>query len=331
LIGQFFCAESGARISDLRLVFDPIHAAMCQQFRVSSGPKDFEEALKVLESGFVAISSTTVSFINPSLRDYLQQYLKDISLLKVILPTALLASWAQNMWGYFEEVVEPPPEDQAQLLSGFQSLAKRLHLTPVFKKDEYANDNTYRYYDLALTQRLQLLLKWWVKFRDPELAGAIRRLIADNSLRFRFWIDGRTLPALISGFLTGSYAGFPEADKQAKLLEAKLIEIIGFDAASDGLSQIWNNVDLYLGTEISSEITEAFHAAFQQHVDDAESIVQRLNSESELEDHQKALVKLAQRVGQDASAAIRHAEARIRELNSVTPDETPEPVTSPIA
>jgi len=88
-------------------------------------------------------------------------------------------------------------------------------------------------------------------------------------------------------------------------------------------------VDLYLGTEISPEITEAFHAAFQQHVDDAESIVQRLNSESELEDHQKALVKLAQRVGQDASTAIRHAEARIRELNSVTPDETPEPVTSP--
>ena len=82
LISLFFCSESGSRISDLRLVFDATHAAMCEQFRIGAGPKDFEEALKILESGFVAISSTTVSFINPSLRDYLQEYLKDIALLK---------------------------------------------------------------------------------------------------------------------------------------------------------------------------------------------------------------------------------------------------------
>ncbi|MCK1452178.1 hypothetical protein IVB36_15080 [Bradyrhizobium sp. 35] len=89
LIGLFFCSGSGSRISDLRLVFDATHAAMCEQFRIGAGPKDFEEALKIMESGFVAISSTTVSFINPSLRDYLQEYLKDIALLKIILPNWL--------------------------------------------------------------------------------------------------------------------------------------------------------------------------------------------------------------------------------------------------
>lgn len=80
------------------------------------------------------------------------------------LPNAQLASWAQNIWNYLDEVVKPAREDREQLLYGFRNASKRLHLTPVFKKDEYATDNSFRYYDLAFTSRLQLLLKWWSKF-----------------------------------------------------------------------------------------------------------------------------------------------------------------------
>jgi hypothetical protein len=329
LIGLFFCSESGARISDLRLVFDATHAAMCEQFRIGSGPKDFEQALKILESGFVAISSTTVSFINPSLRDYLQEYLKDIALLKIIVPTAQLASWAQNVWGYLEEVVKPTRDDRAQLLDGFTSASKRLHLTPVFKKDEYATDNSYRYYDLAFTKRLQLLLKWWTKFKDKELAEAIRAFIANNNVRYTVWIDGLALPELISDFRNEKFCTFPQSEEQANLLEAKFIEVVGYDPSSDALAQMWDKVDLHLGPELSEQMTDAFQAAVQRHLDEAESVVDRLDSESELEDHQKALVKLASRIGGDADSALQHAKARIRALNSETPDEPPEPVPEP--
>ncbi|MCK1587228.1 AAA family ATPase [Bradyrhizobium sp. 169] len=221
LIGLFFCSESGARISDLRLVFDATHAAMCEQFRIGSGPKDFEQALKILESGFVAISATTVSFINPSLRDYLQEYLKDIALLKIIVPTAQLASWAQDIWSYIQEVVKLTRDDRSQLLDGFRNVSKRLHLTPVFKKDEYATDNSYRYYDLALTNRLQLLLQWWAKFRDKDLVQAIHAFIANDKLRYSVWVDGLALPALISDFRNGKYRTFPRSEEQANLLEKK--------------------------------------------------------------------------------------------------------------
>ncbi|MCA1529946.1 restriction endonuclease [Bradyrhizobium yuanmingense] len=329
LIGLFFCSESGSRISDLRLVFDATHAAMCEQFRIGAGPKDFEEALKILESGFVAISSTTVSFINPSLRDYLQEYLKDIALLKIILPNAQLASWAQSIWSYLEEVVKPARDDRAQLLDGFRNVSKRLHLTPVFKKDEYATDNSFRYYDLAFTNRLQLLLKWWATFRDKELAETIRAFIANSNLRYTVWVDGLALPALISDFRSGQYRTFPQSKEQADLLEAKLIEVVGYDPSSDALSQMWDSADLHLGPELSSQMTEAFQFAVQRHLDEAESVVGQLDSESELEDHQKALVKLASRVGGDADPALQHAKARIRALNSETPDETPEPVLEP--
>ncbi|UPT97733.1 hypothetical protein J4G48_0006435 [Bradyrhizobium barranii subsp. apii] len=99
--------------------------------------------------------------------------------------------------------------------------------------------------------------------------------------------------------------------------------------ASDALAQMWDKVDLHLGPELSEEMTEAFQAAVQRHLDEAESVVDRLDSESELEDHQKALVKLATRIGGDADPALQHAKARIRALNSETPDEPPEPIPEP--
>lgn len=112
-------------------------------------------------------------------------------------------------------------------------------------------------------------------------------------------------------------------------MEAKLIEVVGYDPSSNGLAQIWDRVDLQLDPDLSPQMTQAFQSAVQRHFDEAESVVDQLNSESELEDHQKALVKLAARVGGDADPAIWHAKARIRELNSETPDDTPESVPEP--
>lgn len=92
---------------------------------------------------------------------------------------------------------------------------------------------------------------------------------------------------------------------------------------------MWDRVDRHLGPELSPQVAEAFQSALRRHLDEAESIVDQLDSESELEDHQKALVKLASRVGEDAGSALQHAKARIRELNSETPVEAPESVPEP--
>ncbi len=45
------------------------------------GPKDFEESLHILEGSFVDIINQRVSFVNPSLKDYLSSYLRDVGLL----------------------------------------------------------------------------------------------------------------------------------------------------------------------------------------------------------------------------------------------------------
>jgi hypothetical protein len=80
LLTLFFCSEYGAGIDDLKTAFDALHPVMCKIYNISHEAKDFEEALKILEGGFIAISGGRISFINPSLRDYLTDYLNDASL-----------------------------------------------------------------------------------------------------------------------------------------------------------------------------------------------------------------------------------------------------------
>ena len=158
--------------------------------------------------------------------------------------------------------------------------------------------------------RSQLLLQWWAKFRDKDLAQAIHTFIANDKLRYSVWVDGLALPSLISDFRKGKYRTFPQSEEQVNLLEAKFIEVVGYAPSSDALAQMWDKVDLHLGLELSEEMTDAFQAAIKRHFDEAESVVDRLDSESELEDHQKALVKLASRIGGDPDPALQYAKRR---------------------
>jgi hypothetical protein len=54
--------------------------------------------LKILEGGFVSISSGRVSFINPSIRDYLTNYLDDTALRALFAEAAQKADWAKAVW-----------------------------------------------------------------------------------------------------------------------------------------------------------------------------------------------------------------------------------------
>lgn len=89
LIAMFFLAEYGVSLVTLRSSFEPLHTAMSRTYGLAHGPKDFEEALRILEGSFVNIvniSGPRVSFLNPSLKDYLSTYLLDTELLILLVP-----------------------------------------------------------------------------------------------------------------------------------------------------------------------------------------------------------------------------------------------------
>ncbi|RWN59435.1 MAG: hypothetical protein EOR99_33485, partial [Mesorhizobium sp.] len=55
LITLFFCSEYGVEADELRIAFGAVHPFMCRKYSLPFGAKDFEESLKILEGGFVAI------------------------------------------------------------------------------------------------------------------------------------------------------------------------------------------------------------------------------------------------------------------------------------
>ena len=103
-------------------------------------------ALKILEGGFVSISSGRVTFINPSVRDYLTDYLDDAALLGVFAKAAQKADWAEAVWRHARKAAAKSAEQQKALGAAFTAVAQLLPALPVMKRDP-VEPNRYRFTD----------------------------------------------------------------------------------------------------------------------------------------------------------------------------------------
>lgn len=84
LVALFFGNQFGQEIDELRENFLELHRTVSTYYSQPTKPGDFETVLRALESGFISISGKRVSFINPSVRDFLKAYLTE----RVFEPTS---------------------------------------------------------------------------------------------------------------------------------------------------------------------------------------------------------------------------------------------------
>jgi hypothetical protein len=105
LYALFFCSEYGVALDDLKKAFNALHPVLCKTFGHTHDAKDFEDAVKILEGGFIAILGRRVSFINPSLRDYFIWFFSDIDLLLHFAEAPQFVDWAA-MRGLFLSLVK---------------------------------------------------------------------------------------------------------------------------------------------------------------------------------------------------------------------------------
>ena len=125
-----------------------------------SKPEDFEEALKSLESGFVAIAGNQVRFVNPSVRDFLKEHLSDGDFLRLLPTLCVRAEWAQNLWNHLKHTLQTDPDKLKALAQAFFNFATKLGQIPNFKKVKLEQYN-YWYSeldDLSIADRGSLLL-----------------------------------------------------------------------------------------------------------------------------------------------------------------------------
>ena len=120
-----------------------------------SAPTDFEDALHLLEGSFIGIRDEQVTFVNPSVRDYLQQYLTDQILLTDMALSAPTARWALAVWEHYESIGGVIDIKPAAFAKHFSEIAKRFDTLPTL-----ATENGELRSDLALSDRVELLAEW---------------------------------------------------------------------------------------------------------------------------------------------------------------------------
>ncbi|MEG3619685.1 restriction endonuclease [Magnetovibrio sp. PR-2] len=98
-------AQGGASsLNDLESLFDKFYEYSCNKYNYFRKSLDFKAALKELDGSFINISKTLVHFYNPSVRDFLQQWLHqnpDYAL--DIIKTAECFSQINHIWGFLAD------------------------------------------------------------------------------------------------------------------------------------------------------------------------------------------------------------------------------------
>ncbi|MBU9861736.1 nSTAND3 domain-containing NTPase [Rahnella aceris] len=316
LIAMFFLSEYGVSLATLRLSFDTLHTALCTAYGLAHGPKNFEEALHILEGSFVKIvniSGPVVSFINPSLKDYLSIYLRDTDLLIRLVPTAASIDWLLSLWNFVHQI-KLSETDQAKIAIACVGMLEMVETRPHWRP-KAGDARSLEYNDAANSKRLQMLMDFWQLTDERRFADSIIALARNPQQGFSAWSDGETLIHFLSrrGGM-GYRRQFIYEAELLELLEKGLTDAIHW-SSSDDLSTLVDAVDAV--DELPASITRALQAAVLEEFKENTSRICEDDSESSLSDRIGALKKFAPRFGvPDAvlNSAISAIEERIGEI-----------------
>ncbi|NRF64790.1 restriction endonuclease [Vibrio coralliilyticus] len=326
LIAMFFLSEYGVSLAKLRSSFDKLHTTMSRSYSLAHGPKDFEEALRILEGSFVNvinIKGPIISFINPSLKDYLSTYLLDKNLIIRLVPTAASIDWLSNLWDFVRSNVFSIDE-QRDVAQACANMLKLIETRPRWRSKP-EDPQSLEYVDASKSKRLRLLMDWWQLTNDGRFADSIMVMARNPQLRFSAWGDGKALIELFSD-IKASVNGRPfvyEAEL-LKILEKEILEVICW-GSSEILSNLIDVVDSASG--LPDSIINAIHKAVLLEFQENDSRIMEDDSESALEERIEELKKLALRFDvsdSELNRAVSAIEERIMEVEEQgSPASTP--------
>lgn len=317
LLALFFCSEYGVSIDDLEAVYNGLHARLCMKYGESYGPKDFEESLKILEGSFLSISNRKVSFINPSLKDYLSEYLKDPALISEFPHCAVRTDWADALWSFGKEIFNSSKDQLIRYSISFRDVAKMFLELPVWKREEKSIGYSIIIAGLSNADRILLLLEWWQVTKCQEFSRYALSLSYNQVDGLSPWRDGDEAVELIYKLRDGDY--YEElscADELADALESSFKLMLAKPMASDDLERISDAIDEW-GHHLSADVDDMFLRLIKREFDDVSEIVSDIDSESTLQDHIEMLKKLGERrgiEGSDIDKAIEFVDSRILEV-----------------
>jgi hypothetical protein len=314
LITLFFCSEYGAEIEDLERAFNAVNPVLSVKYNMPYSTKDFGDSLRIAEGSFLKIQGNRISFINPSVRDYLADYLKDKRLLEDLASTSLVADWARAVWTQFCSIPDLSQAERSAFLRLFIPTLGVLIESPVWERQRHDNLGL-RSHDINLAQRAVLFFDWWRISDDDAFIQAIHGLIIGPKAGFGSFSSIEIIN-LISLVKEPSQAKAQQRDELYRALEKVLIDAIDREYAPDRLEKIWEKIDderLIL----SDAVIDAAYNAVEYQLDEMTSLVADIDSGSALGDHLEAVRSLGERVkatSERVDAAIKAINDRIVEI-----------------
>ena len=314
LVCLYFGSGYGQDIGELRANFTEIHRNVCTFHSQPTQPGDFDSALHSLESGFVAITNSTVEFVNPSLRDYLKSYLIDFEFLKLLPAGAKRADWANRLWSHVKELFKTHPEKLAEFADLFGCFAEIIDTTPTFKQPIEFELLSHKRDDLSLSDRIELLLQWWEHTHDELYIQKVLDVLYSSSLEIINWSDGQSLPKLHSRIDDLIDDNHILKDKLIAGVELRLYSILESGASIDNLVSIVECMHVRIGYEMPKNIQEKLESAVDREFTEIEDTVGNLDSEYELSELLCNIDILSEFTSDDPQHAIDVINQRLAEL-----------------
>lgn len=318
LFAMFFCSEYGADIDTLKTAYEPLHAALCARYGATRDPKDFEEALRTLEGGFLNITGRTIRYINPSVRDYLAEYLNDQALLVEFGEAAQTSSYAGAIWKFGGRDWLSPA--RRELALSFLGIAERFNKIPMWKRDP-ERANSYTFSDSSNLERLKLLLSWWNASGDARFTQIAVALAANPLGGYSAYRDGADMVELLRELPDPDYyESSPHLAELVVHLEAGLLKLLKSGIGADDLEKISNAIEEHR-SGIGAPIIKAVEDAIIAEIENVKDRVEELDSESTLNDHIATLSSLGARASVPRSV-IKRAQLTVRARIDTIAEET---------
>jgi hypothetical protein len=317
LYALFFCSEYGADIDELKQNYDSLHAFLSHKFQTICAPKDFEESLKILENSFVSISSGSVKFINPSLKDYLAKYLDDLSLLVNFPPCAETSDWASTLWTYGKKIILDDNK-LSKFANSFGKVAEKFLSLPTWKRTMQSS----AYYakisaGVSNSYRISLLLDWWSLTQNKKFAKLALALSKNPVDGFNSWRDADEAIEIIYKLRSGGYYdGLPNGIEVANNIDHAYIQMLKGSIASDELNRINDAIEEYR-SYLSQQLVDSFASIVRDEFNDVYSVASQMDSESELQDYIETMKKIGKTCDIPdtvVDSAVNMAQSRIDSL-----------------
>jgi hypothetical protein len=171
-------------VADLEPAFAEFHAPLVVKYNYQSSPRDFAEALRLLEGAFLSISSGRVRFLNPSVKDYVaSQISASRNTFDDLLTSAIRFQQLVALWQLANAQAQSVLRSHLKCnLDAFISKIIALLAAPTFRREQTTSGKFSGYrIDIGTEERLGFLAEFCNAERSqrstPDLLDAMERII----------------------------------------------------------------------------------------------------------------------------------------------------------